>query len=396
MQEVAVARHVIVMCGSSEMDGHAFAKGISRLDETIFLNCSQSAFSICRLIEGAIDRPRSMLRDHGKLDIGDFSFGGLLSRLLIQKAAKRHDMVYALLGLCNDDFEGSGLLPDYNLPWGILMQRVVRWFMGHEVLVKSWDDSDKAAIKGLGVVVGVVSSIWQDSDQRILEVILRWPDHRQTHHAQWVLQPSSKTIQTGDIICCLKGASMLIVARCTPDYLLVIVPGFIPLQSRTDAPATSFSAPLSAKGAPLARDLPFSRAPSSGKDLVPVISPGDISFLAASKASERVSPSAFAYAPQYQHRLCLVWEWEDDGSYEDEEFWRTVWNKGGFEAERSASESSTQDTVQQWNLNEIADDLLSMSCHPDLESFHQWVSGYRRTENLKQFLIWLPAPYAQS
>ena len=72
------------------------------------------------------------------------------------KATKRHDKVYALLGMSSDDLSKAGLLPNYGLPWKELLQRLAKFLLYEKVSVETWGDKEMAVIKSKGCVLGKV------------------------------------------------------------------------------------------------------------------------------------------------------------------------------------------------------------------------------------------------
>lgn len=136
MQEAAAARHVLIICGSMEIDGYAFCLGLKSLDMTL-----QSAiYPVISLVQGAIFRPRCMLGSLGGPLPAKCSLGELVDRYHEYEATDRHDKVYALLGMSSDDLSTAGLEPNYKTPWGMLMERLVKHSLGNRVFVKTWDE----------------------------------------------------------------------------------------------------------------------------------------------------------------------------------------------------------------------------------------------------------------
>jgi hypothetical protein len=110
------------MCGSTEIDGHAFASGLGFLDKASADITTQVAF----LIRGAVFRSRNITRTQEGLSLDICTLGELLDMYHAHKATKVHDKVYALLGMCSDDLSTARLEPDYTLQWSILMERVAK------------------------------------------------------------------------------------------------------------------------------------------------------------------------------------------------------------------------------------------------------------------------------
>ncbi|RYP03488.1 hypothetical protein DL764_005129 [Monosporascus ibericus] len=151
------------------------------------------------------------------------------------KATKTHDKVYALLGMCSDDLEAAGLKPDYDLQWGTLMQRLVRFLLGHHVSVNTWDNKQVAVIKAkcciLGKVAWVKTNIDLGGGQQV-EAIFNNTSHQPgcigNGSARWTIQTPAKSIQKGDLICLLQGASKPAIVRLREDYLSIVMIGAAP------------------------------------------------------------------------------------------------------------------------------------------------------------------------
>lgn len=126
---MAAARHVIIMCGSTEIDGHGFCLGLSSSDIIFKDNPTLATF----LIRGAIFRPKNLGRKGGKLSLEICSLSELLDMYHTYLAMMRHDKIYALLSMCSDDLSAAGLDPDYSLPWSLLMQRLVKYLLSDDV-----------------------------------------------------------------------------------------------------------------------------------------------------------------------------------------------------------------------------------------------------------------------
>ncbi|RYP77952.1 hypothetical protein DL771_000811 [Monosporascus sp. 5C6A] len=255
--QVAAARHVLIMCGPTEIDGHAFCSGLDILSTEIDGHAFCSGFDILSteidghafcsgldilstalkvsvvqaafLIRGAVFRSRNMPRKQGRLSLGICSLGELVDMYHAHKAAKRHDKVYALLGMCSDDLEAAGLEPDYDLQWGTLMQRLVRFLLGDHVSVNTWDNKEVAVIKGKGCVLGKVSKVRNidlgggQNVEAILDNTSNQPGCIRNGRARWTLQTSAKSIQEGDIICLFQGATKPAIVRLREYYFSIVM-----------------------------------------------------------------------------------------------------------------------------------------------------------------------------
>jgi hypothetical protein len=82
------------------------------------------------------------------------------------EATKRHDKVYALLGISSDDVSVGSLLPDYRVPWKELLRRLVKFLLSGQVSIKTWEDKEVAEIRSRGCVLGRVSRAESGQDGR--------------------------------------------------------------------------------------------------------------------------------------------------------------------------------------------------------------------------------------
>src|ERR1700753_2909540 len=130
---MAAARHVMIMCGPVDIDGHTFCLGLDYLG--VAFGEVDCATQVTFLIHRAIFRSRNISRKQGRLLLDTCSLGELVDMYHTHKATKRHDKVYALLGMCSDDLREAGLNPDYTLPWSELMQRLIKCVLGNHVSV---------------------------------------------------------------------------------------------------------------------------------------------------------------------------------------------------------------------------------------------------------------------
>ncbi|OCK84868.1 hypothetical protein K432DRAFT_85503, partial [Lepidopterella palustris CBS 459.81] len=222
LQEMAAARHVLIMCGSTEIDGHAFCLGLDFVGTAIEDITTQVTF----LIRGAVFRSRNISRKQGRLSLDICSLSELFDMYHTYKVTKLHDKVYALLGMCSDDLGAARLEPDYSLPWGVLMQRVVKFILSDHVSVDTWNEKETAIIKSKGCVIGKVSKVEINTGLgggQNVEAIINTSLGFIRGNACWLLQSSAKSIQAGDIICLLKGASKPTIIRLQEDHFTIIV-----------------------------------------------------------------------------------------------------------------------------------------------------------------------------
>ncbi|KAF2188912.1 HET-domain-containing protein [Zopfia rhizophila CBS 207.26] len=178
LQEMAAARHILTLCGPTEIDGYAFCSGLELL----------KGFRGTRSDLGAIFRPKKAWTRSGRVSLDICSLGELID--------------------ISDDFSAVDLLPDYRVPWKELLQGLVKFLLGKQVSVKTWNDKEVAEIRSRGSVLGQVS--WTESD---------WDGRQNT---------SAKSVRKGDVVCLLKGAPKPTIIRPYEDHFAVIMIAFTP------------------------------------------------------------------------------------------------------------------------------------------------------------------------
>ncbi|KAH7355909.1 heterokaryon incompatibility protein-domain-containing protein, partial [Pyrenochaeta sp. MPI-SDFR-AT-0127] len=231
LQEVAAARHVLMICGSAEIDGHAFCLGLDALKRMYEARPDFEGMirSVIYLIRGAIFRPRHWAHGVGRSSLHISSLGELIDMYHAHKATKRHDKLYALIGMCSDDLSEGGLLPNYELPWEELFQRLVKFIIHQGVWVKTWGDGAMALIKSKACILGKVSISMDSAREEGVAMDITF-NHlpEQTKYTKewttrWNLHTSAKSIKNGDVICLLQGASKPTIVRLYEDYCAIIV-----------------------------------------------------------------------------------------------------------------------------------------------------------------------------
>ena len=236
---MAAARHVLIKCGSGEIDGHAFCLGLDSIRNLT----NQVTF----LIRRAIFRSGHMPKRQGRILLNICSLGELIDMYHSHKATRLHDKVYALFGMCSDDLTAAGLEPNYTLRWKKLMRRVVKFILGNHVSVDTWNDKERAVIKLKGSVLGRVSEVQTDdsSSRQTLEATFNTSEqlgHIRSGSARWTLPTSAKLIQQGDIICLLQGASKPTIVRLRKDHFaIVMIVADPPTHIQTEASAVKWS-----------------------------------------------------------------------------------------------------------------------------------------------------------
>ncbi|TGO84259.1 hypothetical protein BPOR_0527g00050 [Botrytis porri] len=218
LQEVGLARTILIICGAVEVNGYTFCSGVSKL-ESLLEDYSDLQSLICPticLIRGSIFRPKYI-----SSPLGDLSLGELIDMYHNHKATAHHDKVYALFGMCSDNLISTGLLPDYTIPWEILLRRLVNFILHQSMSSReAWDDREAAVIKNSGYVLGHVSSIRNGINRYPGQYI----EYYKNYGAHWTLQASAESIRKkNDIVCLLEGASKPTVIRAFEHHFGIIM-----------------------------------------------------------------------------------------------------------------------------------------------------------------------------
>ena len=147
-----------------------------------------------------------------------------------REATKRHDKIYALLGMSLEGPSAAGLLPNYQVTWKETLQQLVEFLLCKEISVETWNEREIAVIKTKGCILGRVSLVESDStryDRQHVTVIFQNTstslEYRRKWGDRWALRASAKSIQEGDVVCLLQGASKPTIIRQRKDHFAVIV-----------------------------------------------------------------------------------------------------------------------------------------------------------------------------
>ncbi|KPA35313.1 het-protein, partial [Fusarium langsethiae] len=172
---------------------------------------------------GAVFRPTCATGRPGRFSLDICPLGELVDMYHTRKATDRRDKVYALLGMSSDDPSIAGLSANYEISWGQLFQQLVNFFFSERVSVDTCDDKEIAVIRGKGCVLGEVSSVKDSKDGREVNVNWRNVSGYRGPDSPWTFQASAKSVQVGDVVCRLQGASNPTIIRLCTYYWAVIM-----------------------------------------------------------------------------------------------------------------------------------------------------------------------------
>ncbi|RYP28112.1 hypothetical protein DL767_007369 [Monosporascus sp. MG133] len=164
LQEVAAARHLRIICGSTEIDGYAFHLGLES-----YPGLRNPIRPMTNLIKHSIFRPKYRIDPSGRVSLGIRPLSELIDMYHTYEATERHDKVFALLGMSSDApsaAAAAGLSPNYYIPWAELLKRLIKFFLGGQVSVYTLPNRETAIIESKGYVLGRVS--WVDGQRNVL------------------------------------------------------------------------------------------------------------------------------------------------------------------------------------------------------------------------------------
>ncbi|KAK3947016.1 ankyrin repeat-containing domain protein [Pseudoneurospora amorphoporcata] len=233
LQEVAAARHTLIKCGSAEIDGFVFCSGLNALNLSSELPADLRAriLSVTYLIRGAIFQPKYATSQSDNFSLDIRPLGELIEMYHTREATDRRDKVYALLGMSSDNPTAEGLFADYKISWKQLFNKLIHFFLSELVSVVGLsDDKENAVIESKGCILGEVSSVkrnatWEDKQ----DVAITWrnaPSYicvKEAWVSCWTLPTTVKSVQKGDVVCLLQGATRPTILRPYNDHWAVIM-----------------------------------------------------------------------------------------------------------------------------------------------------------------------------
>jgi ankyrin repeat protein len=208
-----------MLCGPTEVNGFAFSQGVLALVQLFKrrLNVFGWLSPVAKLMASAtLDSSRTQLR----------SLGELASMYHTRESTLRHDMLYALQGLCSESFEDIGILMDYSEKWHVVFQRLLRFLLPKAANLHISVDGTFAcmehAAKLVSEIIDLKDSTLQGGHQIVKARTYASVEGHQEDHI-WYLPNSANPVQVGDFICLFEGAMNPAVVRVQGDYFEVII-----------------------------------------------------------------------------------------------------------------------------------------------------------------------------
>jgi hypothetical protein len=155
------------VCGYKKLDGLVFCLGIDCLAVSYYTHphIQNLVYSSSYLIREAIFRLEYSLGSLGRNFLSICPLGGLIDIYHTHEATKRHDKVYALLGMSSDDLSEAGLLPNYARPWEDVLQQLVKYLIPKSSSIQIWANKEIAVFQSPGYVLGMVKAISINTDR---------------------------------------------------------------------------------------------------------------------------------------------------------------------------------------------------------------------------------------
>ncbi|PQE22614.1 hypothetical protein CJF31_00001551 [Rutstroemia sp. NJR-2017a BVV2] len=234
LQEVAAAKHVHMVCGTTEIAGYSLCLGVDALKELYEARpqIKSLVYSVSRLIRGGFFRSNTDMVAVNRSSLNIYTLGELLDMYHTHRATLEHDKIYALLAMCSDDVREAGIIPNYGVPWEELLQTVCKYVLGEQVVVRTWPlkRATISMIKGKGIVVGYISEVnpatITNEKQNATLVMVVTPEHKKTTGdivLSWSFQVSAHPVFQGDLVCHFEASSKLSIIRACKNHFVVIV-----------------------------------------------------------------------------------------------------------------------------------------------------------------------------
>jgi hypothetical protein len=228
LQELAAARKLYFLCGSAEMQGKMFRRGLIALN--IEKHSQISVFhGRVRAVMALLDYSSAHKSLKGQTHLDIQPLAELVNMFHTHEATDRRDKIYALLGMCSDHDSAQSLAPDYSIEWGQLLEVLGRFMFGPHDIISASSGKELLYISSQCFALGWVSKVSMEgfwSDTQTLQVESFRPDCSFSDTNWWSvrcrLRKSGKEIRENDIVLLSEMTRKVVVARPTTFYLRII------------------------------------------------------------------------------------------------------------------------------------------------------------------------------
>ena len=208
------------------MNGYTFSYGIRILGAYIgdHIEGERSPNPVVLSLIGAAEFRPQESKSSTTFGFGIADLAELVNMFHLNRATDLRDKIYALLGMLKGTEMYHQLTPNYNVEWEELFERLIRTFLGQEIQIATEKQSEKAIIKGLGVMLGTLIRIQstQNSDQTFF-IEFEISDTTTFSDIKWRTRSPVRPVKKGDLMCLLCGADYPCVVRPHRDYFDIIM-----------------------------------------------------------------------------------------------------------------------------------------------------------------------------
>ncbi|KAI8943339.1 hypothetical protein NX059_001356 [Plenodomus lindquistii] len=226
LQEVSAARKVCILVGRAMLDGHLFCQAVQALklesdyskdvydhdndsfdaDAIALRQPLQSVKSVVHLMKQGTFRSadlRGSTSDHLRIR----PISALIDMFYQHEASKKHDKIYALLGMAFEDHAATGISPNYSLPRDAVLLSLMRLLLGNIAIIHTWAHQEVVHVYGSVAVLGHVAGVDVNVDDQLAVVTMHtYTKKRGAADLYWNVPISAARICEGDILCWIDGA----------------------------------------------------------------------------------------------------------------------------------------------------------------------------------------------
>ncbi|KAI0128366.1 hypothetical protein BJ170DRAFT_324833 [Xylariales sp. AK1849] len=224
LQEVAVAKRVVVACGAHIVDGQEFYREI--LGVTSWYS---SLAKTMRKVRSAVE---IMDRTASGLEAGTTPLLELIERFRGWQATNPLDKVYALLSLSSDACDADTLRPDYSISEATLARRVLQHALPRGVIEHSQEDTANVTFEIEGFVIGKLISDVSTAGSRAFQFsanedelpgrVLSGSRAREIFKDKWkFIILNERKLRIGGLVVLLRGSSRPSILRRTDGEWVV-------------------------------------------------------------------------------------------------------------------------------------------------------------------------------
>jgi hypothetical protein len=232
LQEVAAARHLLIICGRTDIIGAAFTRGLMHCMATQKIrNIGSFVTDIMSWEVLSLKHDPRANRRQNRLNI--MPLGELLDRFHLQGASDRRDKIFALLGMCStSDHINDFPDPDYTKTWSVIFKEAILHVLGVSTKVTTWDHREQAVLTGRGYPLGIVRKEVSEFSEEWFITCSHFSGFYDKTPGTYIwfipfqTEAYGKDVQEGDILWQMDGAPYPCIIRFCVDHFDIIVISF--------------------------------------------------------------------------------------------------------------------------------------------------------------------------